>query len=235
MIKQTLAGFFTALFSLFVYTQCASQESIKKMDAVSFEKELKTKGTVQLLDVRTLEEYNAGHIKNCILGDINDPKSYEKAVTVLDKTKPVYVYCLSGGRSHRAAQDLLTRGFTTIYELDGGINAWRRSTLPEEKSTNSVQADVKKFKALVTPEGTNLICVQSKYCGPCVKMKPVIESLVAEFPKVNVIKVDGGVDQLIMKELNVTEIPAFIVIKNGKETFRKTGIVDKAQLAGALK
>lgn len=234
-MKPTLVSYFIAILSMFLYASCQSQEPIKRMDPSAFEKELKTNGSVQLLDVRTLEEYNAGHIKNCILGDINDPASYQKAITVLDKTKPVYVYCLSGGRSHRAAQDLLARGFTAIYELDGGMNAWRRNALPEEKSSNSVQADAGKFKASIKSTGTNLICVQSKYCGPCVKMKPVIESLVTEFPKVNVLKVDGGVDQAIMKEFNVSEIPAFIVIKNGKETFRKTGIVDKKLLADALK
>lgn len=208
---------------------CQSQNAITKLKASDFEKAIQ-QPQIQLLDVRTLEEYKAGHIQNSILGSINDAASYEKALSVLDKNKTVYVYCLAGGRSHNAAEDMLSKGFKQVIELDGGMNAWRKAALNEEKSGSSEELSVERFKTELPQTGTVLICVQSKYCGPCVKMKPVIESIEKEQSQLKVIKVDGGIDQQVMKSLNVSEIPVFIVMKAGKESFRHTGLIEKADL-----
>jgi rhodanese-related sulfurtransferase len=213
---------------------CQSHNTTIKLKAVDFEKAI-SGNDVQLLDVRTLEEYNAGHIRNSILGDINNNSSYQKAVSVLDKNKPVYVYCLAGGRSHTAAEDLSQMGFKHVTELEGGMNAWRKAALTEEKNATTKEMIVTDFRALMAKNGSVLICIQSKYCGPCVKMKPVIEAIEKENALAKIIKVDGGVDREVMKELKVSEIPTFIVYKNGKETFRYTGIIEKATLEKELK
>lgn len=216
------------------FTQCQSQAAIKEVDAIAFENLIKLEKDLQLLDVRTVDEYKSGHLANCILGDITDASAYAKAIAVLNKQKPVYVYCLSGGRSHKAAKDLAEKGFTSIIELKGGINAWRSHSYTEEKSENQNQMHIEAFQKLLQPNGINLICIQSKYCGPCVKMKPVIDSIAKHYPTVQLIKIDGGIDQIVMKSLQVNEIPSFIVIKNGKETFRKTGIVAQSILVEAI-
>ncbi len=214
---------------------CQSQENMSKLKAKDFEKIVSaSKETVQLFDVRTIEEYNAGHIKNCILGDINDDVAYEKAISVLDKNKTVYVYCLAGGRSNTAANDLLKRGFKNVIELEGGMNAWRKANLPEEKSGSTQQLNVQVFESKLVKEGTQLICVQSKYCGPCVKMKPIIASIESENSTLSILKVDGGIDQEVMKRLQVNEIPTFIVFKNGKETARIVGLTTKESLVQAI-
>lgn len=214
---------------------CQSQENITKLKAVDFEKSISTsKENIQLFDVRTVEEYNAGHIKNCILGDINNDATYEKAVSVLDKNKVVYVYCLAGGRSNNAANDLVKRGFKTVIELEGGMNAWRKANLPEEKNGTTQQLSIQTFESKLIKDGVQLICIQSKYCGPCVKMKPIIANIETENPNLNVIKVDGGIDQELMKHLKVNEIPTFIVFKNGKESTRIVGLTSKESLEKAI-
>ncbi len=214
---------------------CQSQENMSKLKAKDFEKMVSaSKETLQLFDVRTIEEYNAGHIKNCILGDINDDAAYEKAISVLDKNKTVYVYCLAGGRSNTAANDLLKRGFKNVIELEGGMNAWRKANLPEEKSGSTQQLNVQTFESKLVKEGTQLICVQSKYCGPCVKMKPIIATIESENLNLSVLKVDGGIDQEVMKRLQVNEIPTFIVFKNGKETARIVGLTTKESLVKVI-
>ncbi len=87
---------------------------------------------VQLLDVRTPEEYSAGHIKGSVNLDWYDAAFKTKAAT-LDKSKPVYVYCAVGGRSAQAKNLLQSLGFTSVFNLSGGIEAWKKMNLPIEK------------------------------------------------------------------------------------------------------
>lgn len=80
--------------------------------------------SMQLLDVRTPEEYDEGHIAGATLVDVNDSSFIERAVAVLDKQRPVAVYCRSGRRSARAANLLVAQGFQ-VTNLNGGVMAWR--------------------------------------------------------------------------------------------------------------
>ncbi len=75
-----------------------------------------------ILDVRTLEEYNEGHIEGAIL--LPDYEIKEKAEELLpDKTKTILIYCRSGRRSKAAAKELIDMGYTSIYDF-GGIIDW---------------------------------------------------------------------------------------------------------------
>jgi len=74
-----------------------------------------------LLDVRTKGEYNAEYIP----GAINIPLSdLENRIDELDSSKAIIVYCQSGGRSRTASKILAQRGFI-VYNMEGGINAWK--------------------------------------------------------------------------------------------------------------
>ncbi|TKD66984.1 rhodanese-like domain-containing protein [Flavobacterium sp. ASW18X] len=78
---------------------------------------------VQLIDVRTPQEYGAGHIddaKNINVGSAD----FVQQIQGLDKEQPVYLYCKMGGRSNKAAQVLKKQGFTKIYDYTGGYNDW---------------------------------------------------------------------------------------------------------------
>jgi len=79
---------------------------------------------VQLVDVRTEQERVDGFIKNSQNIDFNSP-TFEKDIEKLDKTKPVILYCQSGGRSKKCAEKLKDAGFVMIYDLKGGITQWR--------------------------------------------------------------------------------------------------------------
>jgi rhodanese-related sulfurtransferase len=94
--------------------------------------ELTTQEGGQILDVRTPEEWNGGIIKGAKKINFFD-KDFNQQITSLDKTKPIYVYCKSGGRSGKAAKQLEKMGFTTIYNLLGGITAWNAAGKKIEK------------------------------------------------------------------------------------------------------
>ena len=82
-----------------------------------------------ILDVRTPEEFAAGHIAGAIL--IPDYEIREKAEKILtDKDQLILVYCRSGRRSKNAANELATLGYTNIKEF-GGINDWEYGTVTE--------------------------------------------------------------------------------------------------------
>ena len=85
--------------------------------------------TVQLVDVRTKEEYEEGHISNALLIDYYSYNFEEQAIAKLSKEKTVAVYCRSGRRSASATRKLVKLGYEVV-NLDGGILAWERAKMP---------------------------------------------------------------------------------------------------------
>lgn len=93
----------------------------------------KIEAGVQLLDARTAEEWDAGHLKGAKLVTLSDEGFADKAKAVLDPKKPLVVYCRSGKRSAKAAKLLLEGGFTTVHDMAGGITAWQKEGKPVVK------------------------------------------------------------------------------------------------------
>ena len=79
---------------------------------------------VQLVDVRTPEEYKEGFISNSQNIDFSSP-TFDDDITKLDKSKPVILYCKAGGRSAKCSKKLKDAGFVKIYDLEGGITQWQ--------------------------------------------------------------------------------------------------------------
>ncbi|AXG68127.1 thiosulfate sulfurtransferase GlpE [Kordia sp. SMS9] len=102
----------------------SSADAIKILDATTF-KDAIAAGDVQLVDVRTKLEFNAGHIENAVNIDFFDRANFNENFAGFNREKPVYLYCRSGLRSQRAAKKLLKIGFKKIYDLKGGYKAWK--------------------------------------------------------------------------------------------------------------
>ena len=123
-MKFSIVALFTLLFG-------ACQPTNDGMSVVSVDEfaQFITQPDVQLLDVRTPEEFEAGHIEGAVMIDYRtDPDGFlEKAEAQLQKDKPVALYCRSGKRSHLAAEMMLKAGFTQLVELEGGFLAWQEA------------------------------------------------------------------------------------------------------------
>ncbi|WP_223033771.1 rhodanese-like domain-containing protein [Hanstruepera marina] len=104
---------------------CKQAEAQSGIQVVTSEemKELLAIEDIQLVDVRTPEEYEEGYIANFQNIDFMSP-TFEEDILKLDKEKPVILYCRSGGRSARCAKKMVEAGFVKIYDLDGGITKW---------------------------------------------------------------------------------------------------------------
>lgn len=87
---------------------------------------------VQRLDVRTVAEYSEGHIPGSVNVNVLDKEFEKVAGDVLQKDKPVALYCRSGKRSKQAANILSEKGYK-VYELDKGFNAWQEAGKSTEK------------------------------------------------------------------------------------------------------
>jgi rhodanese-related sulfurtransferase len=84
-----------------------------------------------VIDVRTPEEVEEGHIKGA--KNINvDSRNFKKQVKNLDKSLTYYLYCGSGVRSSRAARVMIDMGFDSVYSVQGGIKAWKAAGYPVE-------------------------------------------------------------------------------------------------------
>lgn len=81
-----------------------------------------------ILDVRTGEEYDEGHIAGSKLLPYDAITAAIAAKALPDKSKPVLVYCRSGRRSAIAAQSLIDLGYTAVFDL-GGIQSWPYGTV----------------------------------------------------------------------------------------------------------
>ena len=204
------------------------------LTADDFEKAIKQTG-IQLLDVRTLGEYQSGHLKDAFLADWTNKEQFIERIQALDKSKTVYTYCLSGARSGAALAWLRENGFTG-YNLDGGIAAWKGSGKPVVATNEVKQTTLQEYEALIRANKTVLVDVGAVWCPPCKKMNPVIDSLATSKQlQFDLVKVDGSEQTEISKQLKVEAFPTFIVYKGGKEVWRVWGIVEAKELAQQLK
>ncbi len=78
-----------------------------------------------IIDVRTEAEFSEEHLPGALHMNVNQPDFKEK-IQLLSKDKPVLVYCRSGGRSMKAAELMEELGFKAIYNLEGGMIAWKK-------------------------------------------------------------------------------------------------------------
>lgn len=202
----------------------------QQLTTADFEKGIAQKN-IQLLDVRTADEYKGGHIAQALQADWNNQEQFKSRVQHIDKSKPVYIYCAAGGRSKKAADWFRNNGFTEVYDLSGGFIKWKADGKPVEGMPDTKPMTQEAFTAETGTRGLVLVDFGAPWCPPCRKMEPVLQSLQQNMAgKFRLVKIDAGVNTDLMKQVTVSEIPTFILYKNGKEVWRKTGIVDAKEL-----
>jgi rhodanese-related sulfurtransferase len=211
----------TTLFSFNAFSQ--------SLTTADFEKGIASKN-IQLLDVRTAEEYKSGHITHALQADWNNQDQFRSRAQHMDKTKPVYVYCASGGRSKAAAQWFRTNGYPEVYELTGGFIQWKGDGKPVEGMPDTKPMTMEAYTAEVSG-GIVLVDIFAAWCAPCRKMDQVLQWLHRDMEgKYKLVKIDAAVHTDLMKQLKASELPTLILYQNGKEVWRKAGVADLEEL-----
>ncbi len=184
-----------------------------------------------ILDVRTPEEVAQGKIPGASVLNIYDD-DFERKLNLMQKDKPIYVYCRSGGRSSQAARKMVELGFSAVYNLDGGIGAWNKANLPTQiapaapaKKAPSLSLDA--FRGKLGAREVVLVDFHTQWCAPCKQMEPIVESLRTEVAdSADVLKIDVDANPEIAEAYAVQGVPVFALFVDGKETWRHSGIVD---------
>jgi thioredoxin len=190
--------------------------------------------TAPIIDVRTPDEFSKGHLLKAKNVDWNG-NDFDKEMAKLDKSKPVFVYCLSGGRSSSAANKMRNEGFKEVYELDGGIMKWRGASLPETNENKPAGMTLQAYNDLTKSDKTVLVDFYAEWCGPCRLMKPYLEEISKEMTdKVVVIRINADDNQALCKELNIDALPVLQIFKNQKLTWSNIGFVDKKEVEKKL-
>jgi thioredoxin len=223
-----------AVLSLTLFS-CQGQEAVKveQLDAKTFSEKLYADNQPQLLDVRTPEEFDKQHIDNA--KNINwNGDGFEEKVAEFDKSKPIYVYCLSGGRSGSAANKLAEMGYTKIYALDGGIMKWNGAGLakPSLERIGMTQDD---FNKLLISDKKVLINFYAEWCAPCKKMAPFIAKMTTEMDgKVTIIRIDADANKSLMEELKIDGLPTLLLYENNELQWKNAGFISEADLTQKL-
>lgn len=119
---------FLLVYILMILSGCSFIEAQNTLSPEEFESKLKTEEPLQLIDVRTAEEFSQGYIQDARNMDYYDPL-FKDRIQELDTSQPVFVYCRSGSRSAKAAQLFKEEGFLQVYDLAGGILNWEKDKL----------------------------------------------------------------------------------------------------------
>ena len=139
------------------------------------------------------------------------------------------MYCLSGGRSGEAANQLQQMGFKSVINLSGGMLAWQSANLPLSTNTTSPAVSegmsVADFDQQIKGKKLVIVDYNATWCGPCKQLSPVLEAWVkAQNGQVELIKIDVDANQGLAKAKQIESIPYLEFYKDGKLADKQIGM-----------
>jgi len=227
---------FSLLFISLLFTSCNSQEKgVETISPAMYADKLKSTPKAQLLDVRSPEEYSGQHLKGAANVDWNGG-DFEVKAGKYDKSKPIFVYCMVGGRSKKAANKLHSMGFTQIYDLQGGIMKWDAEKYPTVKANESKGMDIVEYNKMLSTDKKVLIDFYAEWCGPCKKMEPFLKQMTTDMQKdVTIIRIDVDKNKELAQHLNIDALPTLIIYDDKKPQWRHVGFISEDDLKKQLK
>lgn len=219
IVKNSISTFIL-LFTIIGFSQTKSSNTVS-LDI--FYSKIQAEKKPQIIDARGPDEFALNHI----LGAVNfnlESKDYAEKIAKLDKSKPVFTYSIGAGRSVWLADDLLKKGFKEAYSLEGGIANWIGSGKPFFANSKS-KLTLTEYNKIIADNKTVLVDIGSIYCGACKKVKPVLETIKAQYgSNLKVIEIDLEDNTQVIADLKTIKVfPTLILYQNGKIILKKEG------------
>lgn len=223
-----------AIVSLVLFS--CNEKKVTPFESLSpqeFAEKIKTTENPQILDVRTPDEFASAHIDKAVNVNWNG-EDFDSKSAAYDKSKPVFVYCLSGGRSKKAAAKLNELGFTTVYELDGGFINWNDKNAPNtETSENGMTMN--EFNTLLNTDKKVFVDFYAEWCGPCKQMEPHILKLEKELAdKAVIIRIDVDKNKDLAQQMEITQLPTTFLYENKTMKKKNIGYISEEELRKQL-
>lgn len=237
ILKKTLRGI--VLCTLLSVQACGSHsEKDEPLTAKAYQHALERESSaLQLIDVRTAEEFVQGHLEGAQNVDIKNA-SFQAEMAGLDKSKAVFVYCLGGGRSAKAAKTLKELGFQQVYDLAGGVLAWKNEKLPLTAPEMATKPDLitrADFDQVLNDHTAVLVDFYADWCIPCKEMEPSLQRLTKDYEgKVLVYRVNIDQAKALTSELKIEGIPVFHLYKKGTLIEEVQGFQEEKDLKALL-
>lgn len=209
---------------------------LKDVSAEEFKSLIDSKDGI-VLDIRTPMEVNRGAIANASTADFYN-SGFKQRLSLMQKDKPIFMYCHSGSRTGAAKQTMKDLGFKEVYILSGGINSWRAKGYPLVKPEGGSQESlpgitIADFDKILSDAGSKPVLADfhSQWCIPCRKMAPVIDEISKEYAgKIEVRTIDVDQSSDLVKKYSISGIPVFLLFDKKTEKWRHAGIISKADL-----
>jgi phage shock protein E len=113
-----------------VASQVPDSVKFKSLDPYDFHLTYLKEDNAMMIDVREFFEYRKLRIKYAV--NIPSSGNLQLSSDTLNKESSLFIYCTSGFRSKRVSKFFCDKGFSRVFNLEGGINAWRKDGFPVE-------------------------------------------------------------------------------------------------------
>ena len=216
----------------------SSEKKVSDISAVDFSSKIITNPGI-ILDVRTVDEINNGHIENASFIDFYDENFNEKAAWI-NKDLPVYVYCHAGGRSKKAAEILIDLGQKEVYNITGGYSEWNDNGFKvinqgKELSFKSKTYSSDEIESVINQNKSVLLVFKTPWCLPCKKLVPVLNELKELYPQTYVLELNMDTNSQIAKYYDVSSIPTLLYFYNNILSKKHTGYISVNDLEAIIK
>lgn len=190
-----------------------------------------------IIDVRTPDEFNKGHLKNSLNVNWFD-ENFDENLNIFSKDLPVLVYCLSGGRSSKANERIKSLGFKNVYELDGGILEWRKNKLPEATLNNNFKNSltVEDFNNFIETDKIVLVDYYANWCAPCKIMEPYLDEISNEYSNsLELVRINYDQNLPLVRSLEVYGLPVLQIFKDKELLWSHVGFIEKSLVVNEVK
>ena len=232
MIRYIYIFFIVNLFS------CNENKSNSNLiSANDFNKMIRNDKSAIIIDVRTPEEFNKGHLRNSLNVNWFD-ENFDENLKIFNKNLPVFVYCLSGGRSSKANEKIQSLGFKNVYELDGGILEWRKNKLPEALLNNNYENSltVDDFNVFIETKKIVLVDYYANWCAPCKIMEPYLDEILNEYSEnLNLVRINYDDNLPLVRSLEVYGLPVLQIYKDKNLLWSHVGFIEKSSVEKEIK